>query len=59
MSETDYQDALREWLRAKDAWSAAGEPQSGPLLERLAAAREQFTQAQHRADTGNDGGSAA
>ncbi|WP_194832610.1 hypothetical protein [Nocardia sp. XZ_19_369] len=43
---SEYRKALSEWHRAKDAWTIAGEPQSGPLLERLNAARERFIDAQ-------------
>ncbi len=42
----EYKAALAEWHRAIDAFNLMGEPQAGPILDRLNAARERFIRAQ-------------
>ncbi|WP_159080110.1 hypothetical protein [Nocardia suismassiliense] len=43
---SEYEDAQCEFRRAVAAWNEAGEPQSGPLMDQLNAARERLVQAQ-------------
>ncbi len=43
---TEYQAALAEYRRAVAAFNATGEPQSGPVVDRLDAARDRFIRAQ-------------
>lgn len=42
----EYTAALDEFRCAVAAWNSAGEPPSGPLLDRLNAARKRFIRAQ-------------
>lgn len=53
---SEYKKALAEWLSATDAFNAMGEPQSGPIRDRLTAAAERFRRAQHPEDATEGGG---
>ncbi|WP_167837691.1 hypothetical protein [Nocardia altamirensis] len=51
---TEYERAVREFRSATDAYNLMGEPESGPIRDRLDLAVDQFIRADRRKASGED-----